>query len=206
MQSKIVLTNDFESLKNTLLSQFNPNSLRFFEYDDFLIDNARDVIAEAYIAESAPKILVVMAKNFRHEAQNSLLKIIEEPPHNIFFLIATVSKNMLLPTIRSRLILENRLEKVKRVKSGLNIKKMELRDIISFIEDKILLEQTDKIGKNELKELVAAICCEILESDIKLDENELEYIYKITYLCELNAKPHAILTPLLMMIYEKGQR
>ena len=100
MQSKIVLTNDVESLKNTLLSQFNPNSLRFFEYDDFLIDNARDVIAEAYIAESAPKMLVVMAKNFRHEAQNSLLKIIEEPPHNIFFLIATVSKNMLLPTIR----------------------------------------------------------------------------------------------------------
>jgi len=47
-----------------------------------LLENAKEVAAEAYIAESEPKLLVLGAKNFRVEAQNSLLKIIEERKKN----------------------------------------------------------------------------------------------------------------------------
>ena len=199
MQSKIVLTRNFQALKDELLAKFDPNSLKFFE-------NAKEVITQAYVAESSPKMLVLMAKNFRHEAQNSLLKIIEEPPRNIYFLIATMSKNTLLQTIRSRLVLDNRLEKIARVSSGLNLKRLELKEIYDFIDEKVALEQSDKFDKNDLKELICAIYLESVYCGIKLDEDELDYIYKITHLSELNTKSHAILTPLLMMIYEKGRR
>ena len=124
MRSKIVITSDFEALKEEILGLYGVNSVRFFFAEDFLLENAKEVAAEAYIAESEPKLLVLGAKNFRVEAQNSLLKIIEEPPKNIFFIIACESKNMLLPTVRSRLVTENRLEKKQREKTGLNFKRL----------------------------------------------------------------------------------
>lgn len=129
MRSKIVITSDFEALKEEILGLYGVNSVRFFFVEDFLLENAKEVAAEAYIAESEPKLLVLGAKNFRVEAQNSLLKIIEEPPKNIFFIIACESKNMLLPTVRSRLATENRLEKKQREKTGLDYKRLELKEI-----------------------------------------------------------------------------
>jgi len=110
MLNKIVITSDFENLKAKLEAEFGVNNLRFFISDDFLLENAKEVIAEAYIAEKDEKILVIEAKSFRTEAQNALLKIIEEPPRNIKFIIVTQSKNLLLPTIRSRMLIENKLQ------------------------------------------------------------------------------------------------
>ena len=156
MRSKIVITSDFEALKEEILGLYGVNSVRFFFVEDFLLENAKEVAAEAYIAESEPKLLVLGAKNFRVEAQNSLLKIIEEPPKNIFFIIACESKNMLLPTVRSRLVTENRLIKKQREKTGLDYKRLELKEICAFIDEKSALERSEKFGKNDLKELIAA--------------------------------------------------
>lgn len=206
MQSKIVITSDFEALKEEILGLYGVNSVRFFFAEDFLLENAKEVAAEAYIAESEPKLLVLGAKNFRVEAQNSLLKIIEEPPKNIFFIIAATSKNMLLPTVRSRLVAENRLEKKQREKTGLDYKRLELKEICAFIDEKSALERSEKLGKNDLKELIAAIALEATAQGVKFSAEELEYFFKAVRLAELNTKTHALLTPILLMIYEKGLR
>ncbi len=206
MQSKIVITSDFEALKEEILGLYGVNSVRFFFAEDFLLENAKEVAAEAYIAESEPKLLVLGAKNFRVEAQNSLLKIIEEPPKNIFFIIAATSKNMLLPTVRSRLVTENRLIKKQREKTGLNYKRLELKEICAFIDEKSALERSEKLGKNDLKELIAAIALEATAQGVKFSAEELEYFFKAVRLAELNTKTHALLTPILLMIYEKGLR
>ena len=171
-----------------------------------MLENAKEVAAEAYIAESEPKLLVLGAKNFRVEAQNSLLKIIEEPPKNIFFIIACESKNMLLPTVRSRLVTENRLEKKQREKTGLDYKRLELKEICAFIDEKSAFERSEKLGKNDLKELIAAIVLEATAQGVKFSAEELEYFFKAVRLAELNTKTHALLTPILLMIYEKGLR
>ena len=147
MQSKIVITSDFEALKEEILGLYGVNSVRFFFAEDFLLENAKEITAKAYIAESEPKLLVLGAKNFRVEAQNSLLKIIEEPPKNIFFIITATSKNMLLPTVRSRLVTENRLEKKQREKTGLDYKRLELKEICAFIDEKSAFERSEKLGK-----------------------------------------------------------
>lgn len=206
MQSKIVITSDFEALKEEILGLYGVNSVRFFFAEDFLLENAKEVAAEAYIAESEPKLLVLGAKNFRVEAQNSLLKIIEEPPKNIFFIITATSKNMLLPTVRSRLVTENRLIKKQREKTGLNYKRLELKEICAFIDEKSAFERSEKLGKNDLKELIAAIALEATAQGVKFSAEELEYFFKAVRLAELNTKTHALLTPILLMIYEKGLR
>ena len=206
MRSKIVITSDFEALKEEILGLYGVNSVRFFFVEDFLLENAKEVAAEAYIAESEPKLLVLGAKNFRVEAQNSLLKIIEEPPKNIFFIIVCESKNMLLPTVRSRLVTENRLEKKQREKTGLDYKRLELKEICAFIDEKSAFERSEKLGKNDLKELIAAIALEATAQGVKFSAEELEYFFKAVRLAELNTKTHALLTPILLMIYEKGLR
>ena len=206
MQSKIVITSDFEALKEEILGLYGVNSVRFFFAEDFLLENAKEVAAEAYIAESEPKLLVLGAKNFRVEAQNSLLKIIEEPPKNIFFIIAATSKNMLLPTVRSRLVTENRLIKKQREKTGLDYKRLELKEICAFIDEKSAFERSEKLSKNDLKELIAAIALEATAQGVKFSAEELEYFFKAVRLAELNTKTHALLTPILLMIYEKGLR
>ena len=51
MLNKIVITSDFENLKAKLEAEFGVNILRFFISDVFLLDNAKEIIAVAYIAE-----------------------------------------------------------------------------------------------------------------------------------------------------------
>ncbi|WP_103648281.1 DNA polymerase III subunit delta' [Campylobacter concisus] len=206
MLNKIVVTSDFESLKAKLESEFGINNLRFFISDDFLLENAKEVIAEAYIAEKDEKILVIHANSFRTEAQNALLKIIEEPPRNIKFIIATQSKNLLLPTIRSRMLIENNLTKKPKITLDLNLKTLSLKEITSFIDQKIADEQAQKFGKNELKELVGVIVTKAVDAGYKFSGDEMDYFFSLIKLADLNAKSHAVLTPLLLTIFQKGRR
>ena len=206
MLNKIVVTSDFESLKAKLESEFGINNLRFFISDDFLLENAKEAIAEAYIAEKDEKILVIHANSFRTEAQNALLKIIEEPPRNIKFIIATQSKNLLLPTIRSRMLIENNLTKKPKITLDLNLKSLSLKELTSFIDQKIADEQAQKFGKNELKELVGAIVTKAVDSGYKFSGDEMDYFFSLIKLADLNAKSHAVLTPLLLTIFQKGRR
>lgn len=201
MQSKIVITNDFDALKATLEGQ----NVKIFECDEFLIENARELIAQAYIAESQPKLLAVLAKSYRKEAQNALLKIIEEPPRNVYFLFAVAAKNLLLQTIRSRLIIENRLKPLARAKLNINLKQLDLAEIYRFLEQIENDEKSDKFGKNELKELISQIVLSSLELGYKFSQNELEHCYKLVTLADLNAKSAQILTPLLLTILHKGR-
>ena len=206
MLNKIVVTSDFESLKAKLESEFGINNLRFFISDDFLLENAKEVIAEAYIAEKDEKILVINANSFRTEAQNALLKIIEEPPRNIKFIIVTQSKNLLLPTIRSRMLIENNLTKKPKITLDLNLKSLSLKELTNFIDQKIADEQAQKFGKNELKELVGIIVTKAVDSGYKFSGEEMEYFFSLIKLADLNAKSHAVITPLLLTIFEKGRR
>lgn len=205
MQSKIVITNDFDALKNELEVCFALNNIRFFISDDFLLENAHEVIKEAYIAESSEKLLVIMAKNYRVEAQNSLLKIIEEPPRNIKFLIAANSKNLLLQTIRSRLIIQNMLKPKPRNELKINLALLDIAEIYKFLQLVENDERDGKCTKNELKEIISNIVMRSLELGFKFSENELEYFYSLVKLADLNAKSAQLLTPLLLSILSKGR-
>ena len=78
------------------------------------VDLSRQVQADAYVRpnEGKKKIyLIPRAQLMTNEAQNALLKLIEEPPHYAVFLLLTTNAEKLLPTVRSRSV-ELRMEPV----------------------------------------------------------------------------------------------
>ena len=72
----------------------------------FSIKTVREKIrVDAYIKpiESKRKVFVLEhAELMSAEAQNAMLKILEEPPDSVIFILLTTSAALLLPTIRSR--------------------------------------------------------------------------------------------------------
>lgn len=71
----------------------------------FPVDAIRAIRSGAYIRPNeAPNRVYLLAgvQNMSEVSQNALLKVLEEPPKNVLFLLTTVSSSALLPTVRSR--------------------------------------------------------------------------------------------------------
>ncbi len=82
----------------------NPDILTF-SFDLFSVDDARKVAGAAYqSALHDQKLILVYAARLFHEAQNALLKVVEEPPAGVTIILGTPSLGILLPTLRSRLL------------------------------------------------------------------------------------------------------
>lgn len=66
-------------------------------------DIAEQVIKKTMISDQ--KIIIINdIDNSSEEAQNKLLKTLEEPPYNVIFLVTTTNLDKVLPTVRSRLV------------------------------------------------------------------------------------------------------
>jgi DNA polymerase-3 subunit delta' len=182
------------------MDNYQNTNLKIFAPDDFLLENAKEVIREAYIAESKQKVIVMVSKSFNLIAQNSLLKILEEPPRNITFIMCAPSRMIFLPTVRSRLTIKTLEADVKLQKSGLDFKKMGISEIYSFVKQKKYIE------KDELKSLIQGIIEEICEQDIKLSAYELSFFEKLLHLAELNSSSSNLLLCALLTIYNRKNR
>ena len=201
--NQIVLTSDYEGFKDKILAEIPRKNLRFFESVELKIDEARKIVDEAYVAEREDKIIVIAATKFGEEAQNALLKILEEPPKNTVFFLITPFINALLPTIRSRLVVQNLCVRKPRYRTGLNLARLGLKEAVEFIDAQIALERKGELDKTALKALIGEIALECFEAGVRLSGDELQRIDRLSYLAEHNAKAHAVLTPLLLMIEEK---
>lgn len=74
------------------------------EHKTFTIADARSLKERANQAPlSDIQVFVITAETFLREAQNALLKLLEEPSHHTYFYILLPSVRDLLPTVRSRL-------------------------------------------------------------------------------------------------------
>ena len=199
--SHILICKNVEKAKENLEENYAKERHLFFFKDEFLMDDAKEVIKEAYIAEATTKYLILGAKSYRIEAQNALLKILEEPPRNIVFIVVAPSKTALLPTIRSRLLLKELSVEQEKIHSGLNLKKLDLSDIYPFVQ------QHQNVEKLLLKELVQAIVCEAIhEHHLRFSEAELEHFQKLVHLAELNSRAQNVLISLLLSIMNRKHR
>lgn len=199
-ESYILVCRDLDKIKTYIMDNYQNTNLKIFAPDDFLLENAKEVIREAYIAESKQKVIVMVSKSFNLIAQNSLLKILEEPPRNITFIMCAPSRMIFLPTVRSRLTIKTLEADVKLQKSGLDFKKMGISEIYSFVKQKKYIE------KDELKSLIQGIIEEICEQDIKLSAYELSFFEKLLHLAELNSSSSNLLLCALLTIYNRKNR
>ncbi len=195
--SSILIVNDIEATVNELVSKYPLHSTRIIkneEKEEFLTAQAVQAIKEAYIASNETKYIFLCGSTFRKEAQNSLLKVLEEPPRNVVFIIITNSKTSLLPTIYSRLPYKYLKTSILKDESALNLNKLDLKDIYNF------LKENQKISKNEAKDIVESILLKVNSQKIKLSAKELDFFSKSIKLLELNSRPINILTTLLLFL------
>lgn len=94
------------------------------------VKDVREIDSEAYLAPNEADCKVFVLENadgYNVESQNALLKIIEEPPKGVKFILTASSRSALLPTVRSRVCsvpVQNRsfdqiFETVKKSRSNL---------------------------------------------------------------------------------------
>lgn len=83
----------------------NPDFVERF-YESLGIDEARELKSAEKFAGfgSSKKIFIIGAESFTHQAQNALLKTFEEPTVGTHFFIILPRKEMLLPTLLSRVL------------------------------------------------------------------------------------------------------
>ncbi len=198
--SYILIVNSIDDTLNSLLPHYSKHNVRVIrneEKDDFLLAQANAATKEAYISSNEKKYIILCGKTFRKEAQNSLLKILEEPPTNIVFIIITNSKSTILPTIFSRIPHKFFKREMNQKSIELDIMKLDLKDVYTF------LKENQRISKNDAKEIVESILFKVNTQKVKLTQNELDVFSKSIKLLELNSRPINILTTLLLTLLNR---
>lgn len=195
--SYIAVVSDLEAFESGLKEEHAGARIKCFFKDDFLVEDAKAVIKEAYVAESSIKTIALGAKSFNLYAQNSLLKILEEPPHNTAFILAVHSKTSLLPTIRSRLPIRVFQEERILEASGLNFQTLGLGDIYAFTQERKFLE------RQALKSLLQVITKEAIAQGVPLKAKDLTLFAALVQLADLNSRAHNCLMTQLLTIYQR---
>jgi len=155
------------------------------EENSIVIDQVREMQKRLVLKPFVEKFkfcLISEAQNLTTEAQNALLKTLEEPPENCQIILTAPSESFLLPTIVSRCqILSLLPKKIEGLKSE------EEKDIITFfnqtlsssIGKRFLLIEKEGIAKDKqtavlwLDKLTIIIRQELL----KLPEKTEEYLF-----------------------------
>lgn len=138
--------------------------------DAFTVDSVREIRTNAFIVPNEANAKVYILKNgqnMNEQAQNAFLKILEEPPQYVYFIILTSQKSKMLETVLSRV-------SVYSVAASNQILTDEEREYVEEIVAAILspnelrlMEHTSKYIKNNrmagrILELLSAVCRDAL--------------------------------------------
>lgn len=197
----ILITRDIEERSKELENSLYPLRSVLFMRDDFKIEDAKEVIAEAYKAEEKLKTLILGAKSFTIPAQNALLKILEEPPRNIAFILLAPNKSTFLPTVRSRLTLTQEHQDRIFVLLPLHLGTLDLAALFAFVKEH------EKLKKHEAKALIVQMMEHALTYEqLALSASQLEGFEKALRLLELNARVQSVLVMVLMNFLKEVKR
>lgn len=85
----------------------HPDLISYPVGNSFNVQDAKNIVIEATKKPMLCDIKIILINNIDNsseEAQNKLLKTLEEPPKNVIFLVSTKNMDRVLPTVRSRLL------------------------------------------------------------------------------------------------------
>ncbi len=144
----------------------NPN-FYFHHFDSLLIDEAR-LFAETKnrkIKSGEVSVSIAAFSNATREAQNALLKLLEEPiPGNyIFFVVPEI--NIILPTVLSRATIlkieTSQITTDANESAYSDIVKMSYKERLAMVETLLKKIKDEKVPKSEARELVQKILTEM---------------------------------------------
>ena len=200
LKGHIIITSEIDDEIESLKQRLAPHRVVVFYEESFKLEHAKGVTAEAYISTSEVKYIILAAVDFNDVAQNSLLKLLEEPPTNIEFILISPTKSNLLPTVRSRLPILKIENSHAHFEVNLDFVRLDYDSVFTF------LKEHARVQKNEAKALVEAVFHKACVVDgVKLSERQLANFDMAYRLIELNARTQSILSMLLMgFIEERG--
>lgn len=174
---KAVITNDIDKFLENIKGEI-------IRKDEIKIEDVREIERLAYITEKNKKVIVLAAEKFNVFAQNALLKLIEEPPKNVEFIIVTNSKHTLLDTVLSRVFIEK-----------VNFEKENTFKLEKITNDYILELLTSNLEKDDIKALLK----EILKNK-ELNETQMEILSNAFKMLELNIDKEAIISLIMLSL------
>ncbi len=197
-KSKILITDDFEEVKEKFKEALEPDQLVVIDADEFKIDHAKEAVKEAFIASKEDRFILLVANRFNIYAQNALLKILEEPPKNSYFILVSRSKSTFLPTILSRLPVQKIATKHTH-KIGFD--RFDLERLYELVKQK-------DITKSQAKSLIKGLLDFAVKEQFKLSQKELDYFGNAIKLIELNSNISNILITagLILLKHKKKKR
>jgi DNA polymerase III delta prime subunit len=129
------------------------------------------------IKEGKRKIIIIAFDAITLEAQNSLLKTLEEPADYANFFIITQKLSTLLNTIRSRVNIIS-FDKVREEAihdMAKKFMKMQISERMIFVKNMVDEIAKEKKNKKYVSDFVDAILYELRESGVKENSRKIEY-------------------------------
>ena len=140
-----------------ILKEVHPDVLNFPKGKSVLVEDANVITNELNVLPMFSKYKIFIINNFNLatlQAQNKLLKSIEEPPKNVIFLLNATSETTVLPTIMSRVnkieLMPLEKEKIEEVlnKANEDVKEMALLEGEGWIGKTLAYNQDENFIKN----------------------------------------------------------
>jgi|WetSurMetagenome_2_1015567.scaffolds.fasta_scaffold535113_2 DNA polymerase III subunit delta' len=200
--SQVIICDDFEHTIAQLESlKTNQRFIPIIKEDTFLVEDVKYVIEKASIASSDEVIIIIGAKKFSDIVQNKLLKILEEPPKNIIFIILANQKAMILDTIKSRLPMHVISNRNNTYELDLNVENMTLQNVYDFIKS------NQRTSFTQMQQIVQEIVGRALKSNrYKFDYKALDLFSKSIKALNMGSNSQFILsTVLLKLLANKKQ-
>lgn len=198
-KSYIVISNDFESEITHLKNTYTNEQLKIYETDDLKIDDVHAIIQEAHVASNSIKIIAIFAFSYNHFAQNALLKILEEPPEHIIFILHISTRNKLMPTIFSRLIVFNKYKKRKLDQFPLDLRKLSVPMVYEYIH---ALEK-ENVSQEKGRTILSQILEEVIRHNIALDKVTLDRFDLSLKALYSKQSVHFALLPILLSLVKR---
>lgn len=194
--SHIILSPDKQIELNFLKATLKNKQIIVYIEDNIKIDLIRGITKQAHLSHEKEKVIILLFDKFQKEAQNAMLKLLEEPPEGTIFILICGNKSILLPTILSRLILIDKSKSIKvELKLDIDILTMSLGDIYKFTKFH------QNIKKDEAKDIIYSIFNICYNNDIIFNKKILNLFSKSLPKLELNIKAINVLLLLLISIY-----
>jgi len=172
-----------DHLENTHKIQTKANPDFFHEkYETLGIDESRRIkeihASKSFIAGSK-RVFIIECNGITHEAQNSLLKIFEEPHESTHFFILIPSTTILLPTLRSRLhILVEKREDGDGLTEAKKFLKLSTKDKIAYVDDIAKRISEEEAEKSEAVEFLGQLELILAQNGSEKNKKALNAILK----------------------------
>lgn len=160
------------------------------EKASFGVDDVRNIIEEVSKKpfEGDKKVIIIHEGNkLTIQAQNALLKTIEEPPNGVYIIILCESSELILDTIKSRCeiykltpLTKEELQQYIEIK-GFNVNKEQITSAIAFSEgipgriDRYFNDEKLLDLRNTIMDLLKIINSNDLEIVLKIEESLVSY-------------------------------